>query len=72
MSKRKADTPEISPEMVQSMAETVFESQEIAFKWLECPIKALGGNVPSNLLGNPEGCRRVYHLLVMIETGDFS
>lgn len=54
------------------MAETVFESQEIAFKWLECPIKALGGNVPSNLLGNPEGCRRVYHLLVMIETGDFS
>lgn len=72
MSERKADTPEVSQVMVERRAETVFESREIALKWLEHPIKALGGEVPSNLLGTPEGCRRVYQVLAKIEAGDFS
>lgn len=72
MSEGKADTPEISPVMVQRRAETVFESREIALKWLERPIKALRGEVPSKLLGTPDGCRRIYQVLAKIETGDFS
>ena len=72
MSERKVDTPEISPVMVERRAETVFESREIALKWLERPIKALGGEIPNKLLGNPEGCRRVYQVLAKIEAGDFS
>jgi uncharacterized protein (DUF2384 family) len=72
MSERKASTPHISPVMVERRAEAVFESREIALKWLERPIKALGGEVPSKLLGNSEGCRRVYQLLAKIEAGDFS
>lgn len=43
MSERKASTPHISPVMVERRAEAVFESREIALKWLERPIKALGG-----------------------------
>jgi uncharacterized protein (DUF2384 family) len=72
MSERKASMPHISQVMVERRAETVFESREIALKWLERPIKALGGEVPNKMLGNPEGCRRVYQLLAKIETGDFS
>jgi len=49
MFERKGETPEISPVMVERRAETVFESREIALKWLERPIKALGGEVPSKL-----------------------
>lgn len=72
MSRREADTSNISPGSVQQMAETVFESREIALQWLECPIKALGGEAPSKLLGTPAGCRRVYQVLAKIEAGDFS
>ena len=72
MSERKGETPKISPVMVKRSAETVFESREIALRWLEHPIKALGGEVPSKLLGSPEGCRRVYQVLAKIEAGDFS
>ena len=72
MSERKTDTPEISPVMVEQRAESVFESREIALEWLERPITALRGEVPSKLFGNPEGCRRVYQLLAKIEAGDFS
>jgi len=72
MSEKKADTPEISPVMVERRAETVFESRKIALKWLKRPITALRGEVPSELLGSPEGCRRVYQLLAKIEAGDFS
>lgn len=72
MFEREGDTPKISPGTVQQMAETVFESREIALKWLERPIKALEGETPSKLLGTPEGCRRVYQVLAKIEAGDFS
>lgn len=72
MSKRKTDMPDISPVALLQMAETVFESREIALNWLESPIKALGEEVPSKLLGTPEGCRRVYQVLAKIEAGDFS
>lgn len=72
MSERKAEPPKISPIMVLQKAEAAFESQEIALKWLERPVKALGGKVPSKLLGTPEGCKRVYQLLAKIEAGDFS
>ena len=54
------------------MAETVFESREIALKWLERPVNALGGEVPKELLRTPEGCRRVCQVLAKIEAGDFS
>lgn len=69
MSERKFET---SPAMVRRMAEGVFESRAIALKWIEHPNKALGGEVPGKLLGNPEGCRRVYQVLAKIEAGDFS
>lgn len=72
MSKRKTDMPDISPVALLQMAETVFESREITLNWLESPIKALGEEVPSKLLGTPEGCRRVYQVLAKIEAGDFS
>ena len=49
MSERKADTPEISPVMVERRAETVFESRKIALKWLKRPITALRREVPSKL-----------------------
>jgi putative toxin-antitoxin system antitoxin component (TIGR02293 family) len=64
--------PDISPVTVQRMAETVFESREIALKWLERPVNALGGEVPNELLRTPEGCRRVCQVLAKIEAGDFS
>ncbi|PTB99663.1 hypothetical protein C9993_01875 [Marinobacter sp. Z-F4-2] len=69
MSERK---PETSSAMVRRMAEGVFESRAIALKWLEHPNKALGGEVPSKLLGSSEGRRRVYQVLAKIEAGDFS
>ncbi len=72
MSERKANTPEITAVTVQKMAEAVFESREIALKWLERPVKALSGDIPSELLRTPEGCRRVYQVLAKIEAGDFS
>ena len=71
MSVRKA-SKHISPIMVERQAENVFESREIALRWLESPIKVLGGEAPSMLLGTPEGCKRVFHVLAKIETGDFS
>ena len=72
MPERKADTTEVLPEQVQQRAETVFESREIALKWLDHPIKALGGEIPNTLLRTPEGRRRVYQLLAKIEAGEFS
>ena len=72
MSEREGDTPTISPGTVSQMAETVFESLEIALKWLERPVKALEGEAPCKLLGTQEGCRRVFKVLVKIEAGDFS
>lgn len=72
MSEREAPIPNVSPESVQQRAETVFESRQIALKWLESPVRALGGAVPSELLRTPEGCRRVYQLLAKIEAGEFS
>lgn len=72
MSERKASAPHISPVMVERRAETVFESREIALKWLASPITALGEEVPITLLETPEGCRRVYQLLDKLEFGDFS
>lgn len=47
MSERGVAMPNISPESVQQKAETKFESREIALKWLEHPVSALGGAVPS-------------------------
>jgi uncharacterized protein (DUF2384 family) len=72
MSERKTSTPHISPATVERKAEAVFESRQIAQKWLDRSITALGGEVPRTLLKNPEGCRRVYQLLTKIEFGDFS
>lgn len=57
---------------VLQMAKTVFESQEIALEWLENPINALDGAIPSQLLENPEGRVRIYQILSKLETGDFS
>jgi uncharacterized protein (DUF2384 family) len=72
MSERNADIPDVSPVTVRKLAETVFESREIALEWLECPVNALGGDVPSELLRTPEGCRRVNQVLAKVEAGDFS
>ncbi len=72
MFERKADMPDISPESVKQLAETVFESREIALKWLEHPVNALGGDVPSELLRTSEGCRQVCQVLAKIEAGEFS
>ena len=72
MSEREAAIPNVSPESVQHRAETIFESRQIALKWLESPVRALGGAVPSELLRTPEGCSRVYQLLSKIEAGEFS
>ena len=72
MSERKVSTLHISPAMVERKAETVFESRQIALRWLDRPITALGGELPSTLLKNPEGCRQVYQLLSKIEFGEFS
>lgn len=48
MCERKAEMHDISPVTVQQMAETVFESGEIALKWLERPVNALGGYTPAS------------------------
>lgn len=72
MSEREAAIPKVSPESVQQRAETIFESRQIALEWLERPVRALGGAVPSELLRTPEGCKRVYQVLAKIEAGDFS
>ena len=72
MCERKAEMHDISPVTVQQMAETVFESGEIALKWLERPVNALGGYTPSELLRTTKGCRRGCQVLAKIEAGDFS
>lgn len=64
--------PQQTPVSIQLTAEAVFESREKALEWLESPIKALGGEVPSQLLHTPEGCEQVFQILKKLETGDFS
>tara|TARA_B100000678_G_scaffold185931_1_gene155399 strand:+ start:199 stop:411 length:213 start_codon:yes stop_codon:yes gene_type:complete len=68
----KKDKGHYTPASVLQMAETVFESQEIALEWLESPVNALNGERPSQLLKTSEGCARVYQILNKLETGDFS
>jgi putative toxin-antitoxin system antitoxin component (TIGR02293 family) len=61
-----------TPASVQLMAEAVFGSRKKALEWLESPIKALGGEVPRQLLHTPEGCEQVLQILKKLETGDFN
>lgn len=50
----------------------VFESQELAFKWLQSPVPALDGEKPFDLLGTDEGCSLVASAIQKIAWGDFS
>lgn len=50
----------------------VFESQELAFKWLQSPAPALDGEKPFDLLGTDEGCSLVASAIQKIAWGDFS
>jgi len=50
----------------------VFESQELAFDWLQRPIPALDGEKPFDLLGTDEGCSSVTSAIQKIAWGDFS
>jgi len=50
----------------------IWESREQALEWLQRSIPALEDERPCNLLGTPEGCRRIAAVLQKIEHGDFS
>lgn len=50
----------------------IWESQERALDWLRCPVPALEGERPCDLLSTPEGCCRIASVLQKIEHGDFS
>ena len=50
----------------------VFESPELAFKWLQSPVPALDGEKPFDLLGTDGGCASVASAIQKIAWGDFS
>ncbi|MBC7949796.1 MAG: DUF2384 domain-containing protein [Chitinophagaceae bacterium] len=59
-----------SREEVFRRAEEIFEDQTTA--WLNSPIPALGGQIPAELLGTPEGIELVLKILGRIEYGVYS
>jgi putative toxin-antitoxin system antitoxin component (TIGR02293 family) len=50
----------------------VWGSRAAANEWLHSPVRALGGKIPMELLGTPEGRCWVSEVLLKIENGDFS
>lgn len=57
---------------IGARAVEVFESEETARKWLNRPNRALGGEVPLNLLDTDAGAEQVDELLTRIEYGVYS
>ena len=61
-----------TPFSVLQMAQSVFESRQIALEWLGSPVPALEGKTPRELIQSPEGCERVLAVLKKLESGEFS
>jgi putative toxin-antitoxin system antitoxin component (TIGR02293 family) len=54
---------------VVARAVEVLGTSEKALRWLNTPIRSLGDQTPTSLLGNPEGIVRVEDALGRIEHG---
>ncbi|MGO1502905.1 MAG: antitoxin Xre/MbcA/ParS toxin-binding domain-containing protein [Marinobacter sp.] len=54
------------------LCESVWESRELATRWLNLPAAALGGAVPAKLVDTFEGRRWISQVLSKIEQGQFS
>lgn len=61
-----------TPSLVLQVAQDVFESRQIALGWLENPVPALGGKIPSELIQSPDGCKDVLQVFKKLKNGDFS
>lgn len=57
---------------VYMMASDIYGSIELASEWLNMPIPALGGEIPSELMITPAGRELVRQTLRKIEYGEYS
>lgn len=57
---------------IAAHAQEVFEDAETARNWLKRPNKALGGEIPLNLLDTEAGVKQVDEVLGRIEYGIYS
>ncbi len=70
--------PKLEKEKVQDavrlikQAEDVWESRDMAIRWLKSPVPALDGKKPITLFDTFEGREWVSQVLTNIEHGDFS
>ncbi|THD02088.1 hypothetical protein B1810_16545 [Panacagrimonas perspica] len=55
--------------LVRDRAREVFEDEKAASDWLESPNRALGGDVPQNILESERGLESVLRALTAIEHG---
>ena len=54
---------------VSARAVEVLGSSEKALRWLHAPIRSLGDQTPTSLLGSPQGIARIEDALGQIEHG---
>lgn len=59
-------------EQVHMRAQAIFESRELARRWMASPVPALQGQKPEELVKTLEGRKSVIAALKKLETGDFS
>lgn len=62
---------------VQAMVEGVgqpdgFNTRAWVMNWIACPVPALGGVCPEELLGTPEGRASVSQILAQIASGTYA
>ena len=62
--------PEAKPIVeVTARAMEVFGTRERALRWLNTPVRSLGGQTPLSLLNTPEGVAQVQDMLGRVEHG---
>lgn len=59
-------------EQVYMRAQAIFESRELARRWMASPVPALQDQKPEELVKTQEGRKSVIAALEKLETGDFS
>lgn len=57
---------------IYNFGREVFRKKEYLIKWLSTPNRALGGEIPLNILDTKQGFKKVENLLGQIEYGIYS
>ena len=65
----KARVPVALIAEINALATEVFESEDAALRWLQAPNLATDDRAPVELIGEPNGFKRVRNLLLRIEYG---